>query len=308
MCVKPFTPEYDRCVSQLAHYTRLIASGDAPAITWLYRGGCLQNMRDLRGATRDYERALARAAELTPAQLAQVYDSRGVSRRQIDDLAGAIADGEQAVAYHPQHARYYSNLGQARARAGDLVGAIADFNRAIALDATEDWATGYRGHCQQQLGHHEQAIADFSHLIDLSPLASYQLLLNRAYSHMMLDHFGEAIADCDTAARRAEAEDYRIYLVRGYCCFRLGDLPTALGDFARGISLNRDLGELHLYRGLVYRAIGDETAAADDLAEFVALHSGGAAKAIQEIAYAAEALSPIPAMMPSATLAPALAD
>jgi hypothetical protein len=50
MCVKPLTSEYDACVNQLAAYTRAIAGGQAPAITWLYRGGCLQMLRDLAGA------------------------------------------------------------------------------------------------------------------------------------------------------------------------------------------------------------------------------------------------------------------
>jgi tetratricopeptide (TPR) repeat protein len=289
MCVKPLTSEYDTCVNHLAGYTRAIAGGQAPAITWLYRGGCLQMLRDLSGATRDFDRAIARREELSPHQLAQVYDSRNVCRRQLSDFAGAVADGEQAAALHPEMARYYANLGFARMWAGDVAGGIADLTHALELDPQEYWAVGYRGMCYQRIGAHEQAIADFNRLLS-DPATSYFILYSRADSYVSLERFEEAIADCDAAAERAGEidEDFRIYTLRGYCSFRLGDMDAALGDLARAIALRSNLDEPYLWRGLIYRAIGDQAAATDDLAAFVARHPGGVAAALQRIATAAE--------------------
>ena len=287
MCVTPLTPEYNDCVKYLADQTGLIASGTAPAITWLYRGGALQMLRDLAGAARDYDRAIARGGELSRHELAQVYDSRNVCRRQLSDFAGAVADGEQAVALHPEMPRYHSNLGFARMWAGDASGGIADLTHALELDPQEYWALGYRGMCYQRLGAHERAIADFNRLLS-DPATSYFILLSRADSYVSLEQFEQAIADCDAAALRAgeKDEDYRIYTLRGYCYFRLGDMDAALGNLSRAVALRSNLAELYLWRGLIYRAIGDEAAAADDLAEFATRHPRGAAAAFQRIATA----------------------
>jgi tetratricopeptide (TPR) repeat protein len=258
-------------------------------ITWLYRGGCLQMLRDLPGAARDYGRAIALAEDLSAHELAQAYDSRNACRRQLSDFAGAIADGEQAVALHPEMARYYANLGFARMWAGDLVRGIADLTHALELDPEEYWALGYRGMCYQRSGAHEQAIADFNRLLS-DPATSYFILLSRANSYVSLEQFEAAITDCDEAALRAGEidEDFRNSTLRGYCHFRLGNLDAALGDLARAVALRSNLGELYLWRGLIYRALGDETAATDDLALFVTHHPDGAAAALQRIATSME--------------------
>ena len=289
MCVKPLTAEYDACVRQLAAQTALIAGGHAPAIAWLHRGGCLQMLRDLAGATRDYDRAVARGAELSAHDLAQVYDSRNVCRRQLSDFAGAIADGEQAVMLHPEMARYYANLGFARMWAGEVTAGIADLDHALELDPQEYWALGYRGMCYQRVDAHEQAIADFNALL-LDPTASYFILLSRANSYVSLERFEQAIADCDAAALRAGEidEDFRVYTLRGYCQFRLGNLDAALGDLARAVALSPSEAELYLWRGLIYRALGDDLAATDDLALFVTRRAGGPAAALQRLANSME--------------------
>jgi tetratricopeptide (TPR) repeat protein len=118
------------------------------------------------------------------------------------------------------------------------------------------------------------------------PTASYFILLSRANSYVSLERFEEAIADCDAAALRAgeNDEDFRIYTLRGYCRFRLGNLDAALGDLARAVALGTNEAELYLWRGLIYRALGDELAATDDLAQFVMRHPSSPAAALQRIA------------------------
>ncbi len=304
MCVHPFTPQYDRCLTELARHTQTLATPAAPAIAWLYRGGCLQNLRELRGAVRDYDRALARAAELTPAQAAQVYASRGVCKRQLDDKAGAVADGEQAIRLDPK-ARYYTDPGMARYWAGQLEDAIADFNQALALDPDETWSIAYRGLAYQRLGDHTAAIADFTQVIDLPVPVAYTLYVYRAQSSMALEQFEAAIADCDIAAQRAGVEDFNIYLVRGECYFKVGNLAAALGDLSRGMALKPAVHKFYLWRGLVFRAMGDGESATEDLADFVNLHPGGAVAALYE---SANALHFEPASLEEDSRIPALID
>jgi tetratricopeptide (TPR) repeat protein len=306
MCVFQNTPAYEKCVRELAAFSREIGRGAAPAITWLYRGGCLQNLRDLAGAVRDYDVAVARGAELTPTELAQVYDSRSISRRQLKDFAGAVADGEQAVTLIPDNARYWANLGDARYWAQDYDGAITALNRALSLNPEETWAYAYRGRCRQRRGEHEPAIADLTLALS-DKFSSYHLLLDRAESFFWLGRYAEAIADCAEAEQRAGSEEnYRINLIRGCASLLSGDPDRALGDLAHALVINKSAPELYLWRGLAFRALGDETAAAADLAIFAARHPGGAARAAREMADALELVS-APAASPRSPILPVMA-
>lgn len=282
MCVIPNTPEYEICVAELATATRQIGTGHPMAITWLIRGGCLQNLGDLKGAIRDYRRALAQGIELTNEELAQVYDSLARSRVRLGDYAGAVADSKKAVGLNTRQARYHTNLGHHYYWVGDYAGCIYELNHALLLAPEEHWAVGYRAACYQKLGQHPEAIADYSRMLALGPDGSYHLLVNRARSYMALEQYLEACADCDEAAHRASQEDYQIYLIRGYSQYRLGRLDKALADLSRAIKLRPALGELHLWRGLVFRAFGDERAATDELVEFTRGHREGLSVALQE--------------------------
>jgi tetratricopeptide (TPR) repeat protein len=294
MCVKPFTPEYENCLNELAAATRQLGSGKAPAITWMIRGGCLQNLRDLAGATRDYTRAVERGAELTSAELAQVYDSRNVTRRQLKEYRGAVADGVQAVALAPAKARYHTNLGYARIWLGEFDKALADLNRALEIDPEEYWAIGYRALCYLWMQQYAQALEDYNYLLAISTNPSHSLLVNRARCYIGLEHFEQAISDCHHAAHHTEQEDPDVYRVRGYAEWKQGDLSAALGDFSRAIGLKKDLADAYLWRGLVLRELGDEIAAQENLSEFVRLYPKGPLAAVQLMA---EAVANSPAML-----------
>ena len=84
---------------------------------------------DLAGALADYDQAIA----LNP-QDATAYNNRGIARADQGDLAGALADYDQAIALNPQDATAYNNRGNARQAQGDLAGALADYDQAIALN------------------------------------------------------------------------------------------------------------------------------------------------------------------------------
>jgi tetratricopeptide (TPR) repeat protein len=69
----------------------------------------------------------------------------------------------------------------------------------------------------------------------------------------------------------------------GYAYFALGDAAGALGAFSQALALAPEVAELHLWRGLAFRALGDEAAAADDFTEFVQRHPDGAAQALFDL-------------------------
>jgi tetratricopeptide (TPR) repeat protein len=276
------------CEELLRQTTCAIAAGGADAHMFADRAGALQRLGDLAGAVRDYCRAIDCGIALSADELAAAYDGRGVCRLWLGDRAGAVADGERAIVLAPRRARYHAHLGRARRRAGDPAGALGDLDRALSLDPSERLAWHERGRCHQALGEHERALDDFGHLLTIGR-ASYRTLLERAQSHLALGSYGMALIECEMAARQMPAVDVQVYRLRGLVLYLIGDLYSALSDLSRAIGLSGDRAELYLRRGLVYRALGDQRAAREDMGEFARRHPAGAAPALREIAAAIDA-------------------
>ncbi|MBI4786731.1 MAG: tetratricopeptide repeat protein [Chloroflexi bacterium] len=293
MCVHPHTVEYDQCVREIAEYTREIASGRATAPTWLKRGMWLQQMSELAGAVRDYDRAEARAAELSLDELARLHNLRGVCYRRTLMSEQALRDLTRAVELRPERGLYWSNLGVARYFAGQIEPALADLNRSLELDDKNERTWETRAMCHQKLANHAQAVADFGRAFEIEGEALPLAYAQRAHSYLMLGCYDEAIADCDHGERLdSHEESFEIYRVRGVARYAQGDPDAALGDLSRAISLKSDFEELYLLRGLVYRALGDAAAAADDLTEYAKRHPTGAPQALAHIANMMHAFTP----------------
>src|SRR5262252_8885046 len=107
------------------------------------------------------------SASAQPKESARKYVKRGVERFGKNDLAGAIAEYDQAIRLDPKLAEAYLNRGKARRAAGDLDGAIADYefmadlNPAMALsnhDVTQAYLN--RGYIRSNRMDLDGALAD----------------------------------------------------------------------------------------------------------------------------------------------------
>jgi tetratricopeptide (TPR) repeat protein len=285
MCVHPNTPEYDRCLRDVAELTRVIGSGKATAQDYLNRAEWLQLMSEIPGAVRDYTRALARREELTLDDLAFLYVRRGVCYRRLARYPQALEDIQQAIALKPETEYYWSCLGMVRYHQHDYRQGVADLTYALELDPVNDersWE--FRGLCYQSLGEHEAAIADFSHRLGMAVEPFAKLYAYRAYSYVMLGRNAEALADCQRgSALDPHGGPFELYRLMGHAYFALGDAAGALGAFSQALALAPEVAELHLWRGQAFHALGDEAAAADDFTEFVRRHPDGAAQALFDL-------------------------
>jgi tetratricopeptide (TPR) repeat protein len=300
MCIHPNTPDYEQAVTALADLTRTIAQGQATAVTWLDRGEWLQLMGEMPGAIRDYDRALARHPELTRDQLGLLYLRRGVAYRRLYDFDRAEADLLEAVQLKPDEAYFWTSLGIARYYKGDIEQALADLIRANELSPTEERAWEIRPLCLQALGRHEEALAAFDRRLALAIAPAPLLLAQRAYSCLVLGRLAEAIADCDRGDQLdAHGSTFETFRIRGRARYQLGDAAAALGDFSQAIAMNRELVELYLWRGLVYRSLGDPAAAADDITEYVKRHPQGAAQALKDFAALSADAAPLAVNWPA---------
>lgn len=100
---------------------------------------------------------------------AAVWSNRGNVRVRRNDLEGAIADYNQAIALAPTEPDPYLNRGAVREAMGAWEAAIADYNQVLQFDPDDPAAYNNRGNAEAGLGEWELAIADYQAAITLQP-------------------------------------------------------------------------------------------------------------------------------------------
>jgi tetratricopeptide (TPR) repeat protein len=146
-----------------------LASSDAPPVkkkelsaqVWLERGYVFASNSDLDEANRCFTEAISLYPNF------EAYFNRGIIRREIGDLDGAIQDYDLATHINPNQAQTYNNRGNARRDKGDLQGAISDYDTAIHLNPNAARVLINRGIVRRIQGNLDGALADFAKAINL---------------------------------------------------------------------------------------------------------------------------------------------
>ena len=137
----------------------------------------------------DYERAaenFTKAVNIWPA-MASGYLQRGLARRAMDQVDGAVADFERAIGEDSNLGPAHTALGEIYRERGDLTRAMNEFNAAIRLNANTD-AFYQRGQAHELLGEHQQAIQDYDAAIHEEPDAPYIYRARALARDAMGDH------------------------------------------------------------------------------------------------------------------------
>lgn len=90
--------------------------------------------RDFESAQRELDELLMRD-ERDPAPRAFLHNKRGVARIGLGERDAAREDFTRALQLQPRHAGALTNLGNLALEDDDVAGAIAHYERAIAADA-----------------------------------------------------------------------------------------------------------------------------------------------------------------------------
>jgi tetratricopeptide (TPR) repeat protein len=159
------------------------------------------------------------------------YFNRALTRYELDDKQGAIADYSQVIQINPDHDTAYNNCGLVRYELGNKEGAVADLNRAILINPCNSIAFCNRGIIRAELGNPMGAIEDYSYAI-------------------------HANASCAPA-----------YFQRGLARSQMGNKMGAVEDFTDVISLNDQDASAYFYRGMARTKLGDRIGAIRDLKE-----------------------------------------
>jgi tetratricopeptide (TPR) repeat protein len=179
---------------------RLINRFDDPAleaddlVSHWNRGVTRHDLGDKTGAIADYTQILNHSAED-----AITYNYRGIAHYDAGNSPNAIADLTQSIQLNPQQVAAYCNRGFIRAEQSDLTGAIADYTQAT--QNRPDWAIAYlyRGMAWQKLERYQEAIADYSEATDLTPNSAVARYY-RGLAWQKLGNYVGAIVDLEAAA------------------------------------------------------------------------------------------------------------
>jgi tetratricopeptide (TPR) repeat protein len=222
--------------------------------------------------------AYSKAVYLKPDNV-DAYNARGITKYELGDKQGAIADFDKAIRFKPDFAIAFSNRGIAKYRLGDKQGAISDFTEAICLES--DFANAFygRGIVKYELGDKQSALNDFKKFIYLRPdLSNDKFKREIAKSNLeceqgKLNKFSiEIRLEPDFSGYSYSlysGYSYSLYDSRGDMKHWLEDYQEAIYDFNKTIHLYPHSYYSLCSRGLAKFKLGDMQGSTNDFNEAI---------------------------------------
>jgi tetratricopeptide (TPR) repeat protein len=190
------------------HLLALAALRVQEAVAHHRRGLACLARGELAGALADFDEALS----LNPA-LASAYNSRGATRQELGDLDGALADFDEALRLQSENADVLSNRGAVRAERGDLEGAASDCRLAETLAPDSAHVAARRGVVLHEQKDFSAAVAAYDRALQLNSRLFWVYIL-RGNARYHGDDWRGLRADYEKAfaqgARRAAAFAVRV--------------------------------------------------------------------------------------------------
>jgi tetratricopeptide (TPR) repeat protein len=168
---------------------------------------------------------------------AVAYFNRAITRYELGDKPGAMADYTEVLRIDSNHDVTYNNRALVHYELGDYNAAIADFERALLANSRNAIAYCNRGIVRGELSNRLGAIEDYTYAIQID-------------------------SDCLPA-----------YLQRGIARNRMGNKMGAITDFSEVVRINPEDASAFFYRGLAKTKLGDRIGAIRDLKESAWLFS-----------------------------------
>ncbi len=228
---------------------------------------------DHTGAIKNFTQAI-----FNNKRFAAAYLNRGISKSEIGDEQGSLADQASSLAIDPNQSIALLNRGVVRYRQGDKAGALQDYTAAIKLQPDDPVAYYNRAIVHAELQQSAAALADYDKVIEYQPrfVAAYY---NRGLLHMLLNKTAEAFTDFDRAIE-LKPNNPQALLNRGNLQFQLGSGSRAISDYSRAIALKPDYALAYVNRASAYLKTRNTAAALADLQKAAQLYQeqGNSAK------------------------------
>jgi serine/threonine-protein kinase len=218
---------------------------------------------DLAGALADFEEA----ARLDPGS-AVLCTNCGALRQAMGDLDGALACFEEALRRDPRSAEALNNRGVIRLMRGNLRTALADFDAAVGLSAGYVHALTNRGVARRELGDLNGALADFAEALRISP-DHLDAVRNRALARREAGDLAGAAADLMLAlGRTPRAAASALLLDIASLHLLRADWQTAIGVLDQALAIDPRFTEAYIHRGNARHHLSDPQAFDDHLRAF----------------------------------------
>jgi tetratricopeptide (TPR) repeat protein len=202
------------------------------ADAWRSRGMAKRAVGDLAGALADYSRAL----ELNPRNV-RALNGRALTKIDLKDLQGALADVDRAIALDPTYANSFDTSAKVRMELKDYRRAVSDESRAIELSPKFSNYWVMRGVILREMGDAAAAVKDHTEALALNPRNAFAYY-NRGLAYLNLKHYDKAIEDSNQALTFGYPNKKDLYNNRGLAYQGKGSVTEAMQDFEKAISLD----------------------------------------------------------------------
>lgn len=182
----------------------------------------------------------------------------------------------------PEDADAYFNRAVTRYDLRDAEGAIADYAQVLRLKPDDAVALNNRGLIWAEKKQYQRALDDFDHALSTQP-DLFAARCNRGWLKMQRGHLDEAIADFSQAIQ-GRAQAAIPYFYRGHARQNLGDSLGAIADFTQAIHKQPQAALPYCYRGAAYQLLGDVNRAIHDLETAASLmHAQGDHRSLAQV-------------------------
>ncbi|MBS1957726.1 MAG: tetratricopeptide repeat protein [Cyanobacteria bacterium SZAS-4] len=187
-------------------------------------------------------------------KLGEIYQSRGLSYRMLENYPAALSDWWRCIKMDPDYEKAYWRIADLQLKRRQYQDCLKVYALAIANKSTA--ARGYRkrGQLDALMNKYDQAIADHSASLKLKP-DDPTTYYSRAKVHSQFKHFDLAVKDMRKAVELSP-KDSSLYTVLGAFCVQAGKLQDAADVLDKAISLEPGSASAHNNRGVVYEKLG----------------------------------------------------
>jgi tetratricopeptide (TPR) repeat protein len=266
--------DYDAAARAFAQLEQL--SGAKSLSVNLRRARLAQLHGQTDEARTHYQIALALALEPVPPD----RESVAWCRWQLGEVAfgqGDYAEAERqygaALTTFPDYYRAVAGLGRARAAEGDLPGAIAQYEQ-VTKRLPDPTFVAALGDLYKLAGREREAAAQYALVEQIARLSTLNgQLYNRQLALFYADHDLKP-AEAYALATREYAARHDIYGADAvaWTALKAGQLAAAQAAIKEALKLGTRDAKLLYHAGLIARAAGDKTGAADYLKRALALN------------------------------------
>lgn len=235
------------------------------------RAEVLNGMKRFEEALSDYSKSIEMAED------PNAYNSRGLIRFQLVDIAGAIKDFDDAIEKNGMYSEAYLNRGIAKAEQDSTQSAIDDFTKAITNHKYEDTsqakvfeAISYyeRGRGFSKLGKYKEAIDDFNHSLLLDSSNS-NVYYDKAVAETSIGDYENSMADYSIAIQK-DKNAAGAYNNRGLVKLFLVDYAGSVKDFSQAIAIDSSMTDALANRANAKIGMGDYAGAISDFDKAIA--------------------------------------